>query len=366
MNGNNNGLLVCSPAADYKNIGDYIQSVAQEIFLPHVDVWVEREHLDTFRSESRTNVIMNGWFMWNPSNFPPSSSINPLFVSFHIVPSIEKSFFTEKTIEYLKRYEPIGARDMGTKALLEKYGINSYFSGCLTLCLGLCFKKQDKSKGIVFVDPYYPLGGTKVNYKKIGPYFKSFSNLAKNFFKARKFYKIFSVEQRTIFRFISKRFEKLYAAANFYEYYHHSFTDEVLFNAEYITHNVHTKNCKDNNVLMDYAKQLVKKYANSSLVVTSRIHCGLPCLGVETPCIFVYSNQIQNIRNGGRFGGLLDLFHVATLSKHGLVGVSEEMSQLFAGSRQFTIEDQVSVKKDYITLRDQLTETVEQFLKREK
>ncbi|MHB9292886.1 hypothetical protein Holit_01999 [Hollandina sp. SP2] len=39
-------------------------------------------------------------------------------------------------IKYLKKHEPIGCRDYGTVKLLGKYGINAYFSGCLTLTLG--------------------------------------------------------------------------------------------------------------------------------------------------------------------------------------------------------------------------------------
>lgn len=134
---NKNGLLVCAPSSRRKNIGDYIQSVAAEQFWDHIDCYCEREALNEIQSGDRINLIMNGWFMWKPQNFPPANCINPLFVSFHIVPLFKKTFFTPETIEYLKRYEPIGARDVGTQRLLESYGINSYFSSCLTLTLGM-------------------------------------------------------------------------------------------------------------------------------------------------------------------------------------------------------------------------------------
>lgn len=70
-----NGILVCAPLSNGKNIGDYIQSVAQEQFYSKKGCYVEREELNTFHSNERTNVIMNGWFMWKPQNFPPSEDM---------------------------------------------------------------------------------------------------------------------------------------------------------------------------------------------------------------------------------------------------------------------------------------------------
>ena len=63
-----NGLLKCSGTSDTKNIGDYIQTVAQEQFWDEVDCYVEREELNTIKSDEKINVIMNGWYMWQPQN----------------------------------------------------------------------------------------------------------------------------------------------------------------------------------------------------------------------------------------------------------------------------------------------------------
>ena len=43
-----NGIVVCKPSSNKKNIGDYIQSVAAESFFDHVDFYVERESLSSF------------------------------------------------------------------------------------------------------------------------------------------------------------------------------------------------------------------------------------------------------------------------------------------------------------------------------
>lgn len=83
-----------------KNIGAYVQSIAQRQFLSDKKTcYVEIEELSSFKSDEKVNVIMNGWFMHNPEAFPPSESINPLFISFHLTPPAEKDFFTPQTIQ---------------------------------------------------------------------------------------------------------------------------------------------------------------------------------------------------------------------------------------------------------------------------
>ena len=113
-----NGLLINSGEASVKNIGDYIQSVAQEQFFEHIDMYIEREALNTYQTDDAINVIMNGWFMRHPENYPPSKCINPCYVSFHIAPKISERLLTEETIRHFKKYEPIGCRDFGTMKLL--------------------------------------------------------------------------------------------------------------------------------------------------------------------------------------------------------------------------------------------------------
>lgn len=118
----------------FKNIGDYVQSIAQRQFLRNEKTrFIDIEELSDFESEGRVNLIMNGWFTWNCSKFLPPKCINPLFVSFHLTPPKAKDFFTPEIIEYLKRYQPIGARDTLTMQMMKEHGIDSYFSGCLTL-----------------------------------------------------------------------------------------------------------------------------------------------------------------------------------------------------------------------------------------
>ena len=54
------------------NIGDYIQALAAAQFYPHIDGFIDRdEDLKDYDGEP-CKVIMNGWNMHNPENWPPS------------------------------------------------------------------------------------------------------------------------------------------------------------------------------------------------------------------------------------------------------------------------------------------------------
>lgn len=368
MGKNNNGLLVCAGTSAVKNIGDYIQSVAQEQFYDKIDLYVERESLDTFCSAVKTNVIMNAWFMWNPEHFPPSDSIEPLFISMHIVPAMADRMLSPVAVSYLKRYEPIGARDFGTRQILESHGIKSYFSGCLTLTLGLKYKNDDKDDAVYFVDPYYELGGGKRRF--IGDkYICSFFMLMKHWTRVRRIKDRFAYEFKTGLSRYLPRLDRLLHLASFYDAYSKVFDDEVLFSARYIKHEVEQARFHyDNDEKMEYARQLVRKYAKARLVVTSRIHCALPCLGVETPVIFVTSDNLEKGagRGGsnGRFSGLTELLNQMKYTSSGVRVVTESLQgSLDCG--KITGRSVVSNNETYRPICESLIKTVTEFLGRE-
>lgn len=352
-----NGLLVCFGSSPEKNIGDYIQSVAQEQFWKSIDCYIDRERLNQIDSKDKINLIMNGWFMWNPENFPPSDCINPLFVSFHIVPLIADRFFTHQAIEYLKKYEPIGARDIGTKELLESYGIKSYYSSCLTLTLNLNFKENIKTNEILFVDPYYEISGTRKDLFNVKLYIRTLIYWIKYRRKISPIVSGFQTEYHTIWRYLSKKLEKTVAACHFYASYKDAFDDEVLLKADVISHNVKKTEYPTNEHLMDYAKLLIKRYATAKLVITSRIHCGLPCLAVETPVIYIQAPELESMqmRSPGRMKGLIDFFNVFNY-KNGV--------QLPKGQSKINANFHINNKSDYKFYRDNLINTVQNFIDR--
>lgn len=75
--------LLAMSTERHVNIGDYVQALASSQFLPSVDGFIERERLSSYGGEV-SKVIMNGWYMHHPKNWPPTPNIKPLFVAMHI------------------------------------------------------------------------------------------------------------------------------------------------------------------------------------------------------------------------------------------------------------------------------------------
>jgi hypothetical protein len=284
------GLLTYIPQKGKINIGDYIQSLAAKQFIGEYPIYVNREHLDTYQGENIC-IILNGWFMHYPKNFPPSNSIIPIFISFHINIAVEDIFFKNINLKYFKQYEPIGCRDLYTRDILRKHGINAYFSGCLTLTLGNTYKQTEERKYIYFVDPYL---GNKKDIRNILSAIKTFV------FNKKKIYKLAYLKYQKI------SFFALLSTSLFYNQYKIFWSDDVLFNAIYIGHYIASRGDDGN---FKYADELLKKYVNAKLVITSRIHAALPTIGMNTPCIFVKPTTISK-SDKSRFPGLLDFFNI--------------------------------------------------------
>lgn len=313
------GLLVTSPISNHKNIGDYVQSLAAKQFIKGDFCYIEKESISEFDSEERVKVIMNAWYMWHPECWPPKPCIKPLLTSMHISHLTAKEMLANGGKEYLIENGPVGCRDMDTKKILEDAGIPCYFSACLTLTLGKTYKYEGKRDGICFVDPYIPsiryvVDGKSVYYPM--NVIKGLWYILKNPLKTRNL-----VKENTFFK---ARYGILtyYNAAMFYETYSTLFDDDILLNAEYLTHMIPVDKNDDNITLLAKAETLIKKYAKTKLVVTSRIHCGLPCLGLETPVLFVLNKEMESDQNmfnaPGRFGGLLDFFNVVSFTNYRL------------------------------------------------
>lgn len=279
------------------NIGDYIQALASKQFLPSFDGFINREKLSSYTDEE-TKVIMNGWYMHHPENWPPSININPLFVSFHVNKTTNEQMFTKSGVEYLKKFEPIGCRDYNTVSLLNKYDIKAFFSGCMTLTLGETYTSNEKDNKYYFVDPIISVKGSRITaFKNLIYYFiykKEIDILSPNF----------SINEKSGIR------KKVWIVP-FYREYSKYFSKEIIMNAEYINHEskAYRDKFKTDEELLDEAERLVKKYAKAKLVVTSRIHCALPCLGLGTPVIFI-ENSNQNEFSSCRMKGLSELFNV--------------------------------------------------------
>ena len=223
------------------NIGDDIQTYAAIKYLPHIDYYVDRENLSCFLPEQKeyVSMIMNGWFIHNKLAWPPSPYINPLLISMHFK-SLEETDVGDSYIkgiggEYLKRFEPVGTRDLETKNRLEKNDIEAYFSGCLTLTIKK-FENITKKKKICVVD--------------IG---------------------------QDILQKIKENSEK---------------------DIEILTHNLNQKETAQKSITqrMSEVEKILKKYQEASLVITTRLHVALPCVALETPVILLHKEFFDEDR----------------------------------------------------------------------
>lgn len=237
------GLLANVPT---KNFGDEIQTYAIKQFLPHVDYIVDRESIDTFRSERGNEpvaVIMAAWWMWRKWNWPPAECIIPYFVSMHLNHyGIEEkgSPICDEWMqgigqEYFKAYGPVGVRDMTSIEYLERNDIDAYFSGCVTLTLPKQRETADKGSYVVIVD--------------LRPELRK---------KVEEWLKDSGLEVRVV------------------------------------THNI--KDNKANMALsMEERMKNVEKrltlYQNARFVITRRLHVTLPCLAMEVPVISIVKTE---------------------------------------------------------------------------
>lgn len=270
------GLLEYEENTQFFNVGDNIQSLAAKQFLPQVDEFVNREKLGDYKGE-KIKMILNGWFTHNAANWVPSENIQPLFVSFHMNNTAAPLMLSEKGIAYLQKYQPIGCRDQYTVDTLVKNGIDAYFTGCLTLTLD-SYKVDDVERNdkIYIVDPLY--GYTTPR-------------------KIRRNYKTFlrSIQSSKIFE-LGKRKKHLKSIVS----------QDVLDSAIYVNQEppANMYNCEEKFAM---AEKLLNDYARAKLVITSRIHCALPCLAMGTPVIFI--NGFETFTDSSRFEGIIDLFN---------------------------------------------------------
>ena len=239
------GLLMHKPT---KNWGDDIQSYAIKQFLPHVDYIINRETINSFKSDNKepVAVIMAAWWMWNKWNWPPSKYVLPYFTGFHYSDNKAAKqagcpanylFLSGLGGKYMNTYGPVGCRDYFTRDNLRKQGVNAEFSGCITLTLPEQKRVKPEKEYVCIVDVAKPvenkirkqLEGTDIEIKKIT------HNLDKDHPKK-------SWEQR-----------------------------------------------------MDEVEELLTIYQNAKCVVTRRLHCALPCLAMGVPTLLAI-HTLESIR----------------------------------------------------------------------
>jgi hypothetical protein len=242
------------------NLGDEIQSIAAAKLLPRVDRYLPREGLDAYQSaEEHLRLLCNGFFLHEPQHWPPGAAIDPLFISFHVSTETgaDQYLLRPELKQYYQKYAPIGCRDRGTARRFTDLGVEAYFSGCVTLTLQNPYTEAERTNEIVLADP---------------------------------FYKFQSEDYR---RYLRKAIVPPEHRARVVE----------------VTHALDKKRTYGEQEKVGMAENLLDRYAKASLVITSRIHVALPCLGLGTPVLFINMGYDRNSFDRERFDGLLELFH---------------------------------------------------------
>lgn len=265
------------------NYGDHIQSLAAKQYLPQVDYYIERDELNAPVPE-KVKLILNGWFTYKPENWPPHENIEPLFVSFHLNPRFADVIFNNPdTVAYLKKYSPIGCRDFSTLNLMQKNGIDSYFSFCLTSTLDIDYKTSEKTDDIYFVDVLYD-------------------------FDQRYVYK--ADPKRVLYHTATGRIFKTMNLPKKNKILKEHIPQNIIDQA--IVINQFCSNKLTNEEKYEIADETLKKYAKAKVVVTSRIHCALPCLAMGTPVLFLFNGLEDVDGHLSRFKGTVNHLNILT------------------------------------------------------
>lgn len=175
----------------------------------------------------RCIVPINGFFM-NTDNWPPSAEVKPVFFSLHVTPQSQKTICSPEGVAYLKKWQPIGCRDRGTMAALAAHGIDVFYSKCVTLTLPR--RSKEPENGQVFI-----AGLSKTAQLAIPK-------------KIRK--ESITVDQAKVRLPIT-----------------------------------------NTNLKLNLAEELLKQYRDrAKLVITSKIHCAMPCIAMGIPVVFLYDD----------------------------------------------------------------------------
>ena len=264
------------------NLGDFIQSEAAKQYLKNKIVkQIDREQLHSYDG-TKVQMFMNGWFMENPNNWPPSKKINPLFLSFHLNPTSKKKMLSQKGVNFLKKHQPIGCRDIYTQKILSDCGVETYFSSCLTLTLrrNNFVKKNTRRQGILVVSPMERL--ISENFSASSFSLEKVLNKIKTLKKKRQYLK----GMKRLNFFLSRQKEPVY------------FKSQLVDPLEF------SENERSNKAI----KQL-RDIAKAKLLITSRIHSALPAVAFGTPVLFI-SDGLDHINQKSRLQGMEAFFPI--------------------------------------------------------
>ncbi len=235
------------------NLGDDIQSLAARRFLPKVDVHVDRDFVHDVDGTEPVKLILNGWFTHRPEHWPPPPHVDPLFVSFHL---------TREVLGFNVR----GLRP--SEHMLQGESLQYFRRHQPIGCRDNATVDLFRSFGI---DAHFSGCLTLTLENKWSPVREDVTSLVDL--------------PEPLVEFVKR---------------------QVGGATRELSHNLSGREPYEER--FSRAEDLLRQYATSKLVVTSRLHCALPCLALGTPVVFV-----TDAPDTYRLSGLRDLTrHCAT------------------------------------------------------
>jgi hypothetical protein len=132
-----------------RNLGDEVQSFVAMSHVGRVHTFLTREQLPDFRSNAETHCVFNVWFLLGDDFRRPSSDLRPVWHGFTTFEEI----LSGEWIDYLKEHAPIGCRDLYVTEVLDRLGVECYWTGCLTLfAADVVPPPRRERRGVLFVD----------------------------------------------------------------------------------------------------------------------------------------------------------------------------------------------------------------------
>ena len=217
------------------NIGDVLQGIVAKAFLPEKSIAVDREALLEMPNEDKSLLIANGWYMHTFDKFPPPKNINPIYISVHIANS---QLLADPLVrKHFAEHAPIGCRDAKTLKLFLGWGIPAYYSSCLTITTQsrTPISKEGNGQYLLVDNVDHPVPNDIID----------------------------KVEKLFDKKLIRVSHDPPDTSGDFQSYVNRA---ELRM------------------------EELLKQYCEASLVITTKIHCALPCLGMGARVLFIHPN----------------------------------------------------------------------------
>ena len=215
-------------------------------------------------------MLLNGWFLEGAA-WPPPETIRPLVVSFYASEG-RPELLAPRFMDWYRRHEPIGCRSKEMLARAEARGLRAYFSGCLTLCLPPRAPLPPGAGETLIVDCDEAL------LRRLVP--------ARVVAGARFLTHVARSDAASLRRRLARR----------------AFAHGAALAPRLAWELSRRWRQRRHDERMAQARALLAAYGAAKLVITSRLHCFLPCLALGTPVLLLYTGAER-----ARFSGLLEL-----------------------------------------------------------